>query len=160
MNSTFVLRIALLAGLGLVSCAAREVRTAPRIDGRYIFEATAVKRWYGASVAFNLCEVRGEDKANIKAIEENSWALLDKRVAEDISRDQYNALIGELHAELVKIDQACTKSASRKSFEGKPAYTPEQKALDISEAIRSALKTSQSILQKASSPAPAPADKK
>lgn len=155
-SAGFLLCALLLTALG---CAAREVRTAPRIDGRYIYESTAAKRWYGASVAFNMCEVRGQDKENVKKIEENSWALLDKRVAEEISREYYNTLIAELHADLVKIDQACMKSASRRGFEGEPAYSPEQKAKDLSETIAKALKTSEDILRRAAEPQP-PLNKK
>lgn len=161
MNTVRTLRAAILTIVCTIiaSCAAREVRTAPKIDGRYIYEATAAKRWYAASVAFNLCEVRGTDKENVKAIEENSWILLEKRVAEEISRDHYNSLIAELHADLVRLDQACMKSASKKTFDGQPPYTPEQKAKDVTEAILRALKTSQDLLRRASEPAPAPPKK-
>lgn len=143
-------RLIVCIGLLLVvACKARDVRTAPQIDGRYINEETASKKWYGVSVAFNLCEISGENKAMIREIEANSWSLLDLRVSEEITRETYNSLIKEVHDDLVLLDRACVRSASRRAPHGQEPYTPEQKMTDVTKAIQKTLKTSRDVLKRA-----------
>ncbi|MCE9599462.1 MAG: hypothetical protein K8S54_15985 [Spirochaetia bacterium] len=148
-RSSTLLAAALSFASLVLTCRAQDVRTAPQIDGRYITEQTASKKWYGVSVAFNLCEIKGDDKAMIRQIEANSWKLLDLRVTEEITRETYNSLIKEVHDDLVILDKACMRSASRKAPRGQEPYTPEQKLTDVTKAIQKTLKTSEDVLKRA-----------